>query len=179
MGNSDSRSVPQKRASNDAQFSFFSVVTIAGGTLVGGYLILNALGRPTEFHCTESIKPTRAQEILYGPTLAPFLYAEQLGRSLIAAAKGESQILFTDSEPALDLRRIVDLPVMHVVGSDCKDNEKTIEFGLGANKLRVMAETPNDQHAATERWRDHIAEWDLLEPFRRIHDAIAETHKAA
>ncbi len=179
MGNSDSRPKPQHGAAKDAQFSFFSVVTIAGGTLVGGYLILNSLGRPTEFHCTESLKPTRAQEILYGPTLAPFLYAEQLGRSLIAAAKGKSQILFTDSDLALDLRRIVDLPVMHVVGSNCKDNHKTIEFGLGENKLRVMAETPDDQHAATEHWRDHIVEWDLLEPFRRIHDAIAETHKAA
>jgi len=179
MGNSESRSTPQNEATGDAQFSFFSVVTIAGGTLVGGYLILNSLGRPIEFHCTESLKPTRAQEILYGPTLISFLYAEQLGRSLIAATKTKSQILFTDSEPAFDLRRIVDLPVMQVVDRETVDNAKAIEFSLGENLLRVLAEQPDDKHAATVQWRDHIGEWDLSEPFRRIHDAIAETHKAA
>ena len=37
--------------------------------LFGGYLLLNALGRPLEFHCTAPVRPNRAQEILYGPTL--------------------------------------------------------------------------------------------------------------
>ena len=172
MENNDSQSEPQ--------FSFFSVVTLAGGTLVGGYLILNSLGRPTEFHCTEAVKPTRAQEILYGPTLAPFLYAEQLGRSLIAAAKTNSQILFTDSEPALDLRRIVDMPVVQVCyQSESEANSKTIEFMLGENQLRVSADSSDGNQNAAERWSEHIGEWDLSEPFRRIHDAIAETHKAA
>jgi hypothetical protein len=42
----------------------------------GGYLLLNTSGRPLEFHCTAPVKRNRAQEVLYGPTLKPFLYGD-------------------------------------------------------------------------------------------------------
>ena len=53
-------------------------------------------GRPLEFHCTAPIKPNRAQEILYGPTLDAFLYGEQIGRTLLAEAKIEPLLVCTD-----------------------------------------------------------------------------------
>ena len=171
---------------SEPQFGFFSVITLAGGTLVGGYLVLNVLGRPTEFHCTEALKPTRAQEILYGPTLAPFLYAEQLGRSLITAAKTDCQLIFTDSEPALDLHRIVSVPVAQVChdsgrvsGGKGGTGVKTVELQLGGNRLRIPLDVSGSEPSIEDQWKSHIEDWDLLEPFRRIHDAIAETHKAA
>ena len=48
---------------------FLTVVEHPQHGLFGGYLLLNHGGRPLEFHCTAPIKPNRAQEILYGPTL--------------------------------------------------------------------------------------------------------------
>ena len=54
--------------------------------LIGGYLILNEVGRPLEFHCTAPVKPNRAQQILFlpgSPTLEPFLYGEQIGRDAV------------------------------------------------------------------------------------------------
>src|SRR5688500_11494160 len=56
---------------------FLTVVEHDQFGLVGGYLILNSSGRPLEFHCTAPVKPSRAQQILYGPTLTPYLYGEQ------------------------------------------------------------------------------------------------------
>ena len=35
----------------------------------GGYLIVNQLARPLEFHCTMPVRPSRSQELLYGKTL--------------------------------------------------------------------------------------------------------------
>jgi hypothetical protein len=163
----------------EPQFGFFSVVALAGGTLVGGYLVLNALGRPVEFHCTEAVKPTRAQEILYGPTLSPFLYAEQLGRSLIVAAKSKTDVVFTDSKHALDLRRLIDVPVVMVRHADDSTESEPTAFQIGTNQLCTSSHAPEDQRVLTEDWEQQFVDWDLSEPFTRIQDAIAETHKAA
>ena len=48
--------------------------------LVGGYLLFTTAGRPLEFHCTAPVKPNRAQQILFGPTLESYLYGEQMAR---------------------------------------------------------------------------------------------------
>ena len=70
MGASDSKSLPA--------IGFLTVVTIPDQGLVGGYLVLNAAARPLEFHCTTPVRANRAQEILYGPTLRPYLFGEQI-----------------------------------------------------------------------------------------------------
>jgi hypothetical protein len=62
---------------------FLTVVEHDLHGLFGGYLLLNETGRPLEFHCTAPVKPNRAQQILYGPTLKPFLYGEQIGATLV------------------------------------------------------------------------------------------------
>ena len=56
--------------------------------LFGGYLVLNLLGRPLEFHCTAPVRPNRAQEILYGPTLDPYLCGERIGQTLVGEVQG-------------------------------------------------------------------------------------------
>ena len=55
---------------------FLTAVEHAEYGFFGGYLIVNAAGRPLEFHCTAPVKATRAQEILYGPTLRDYLYEQ-------------------------------------------------------------------------------------------------------
>ena len=79
-------------------------------------VLLNAAGRPLEFHCTAPIKPNRAQEILYGPTLESFLYGEQIGQTLIGqsnfknvpgyAEKKRTPILLQDHGSAVWFRDI-------------------------------------------------------------------------
>src|SRR5258708_9642 len=78
--------------------------------LFGGYLVLNHNGRPLEFHCTAPVKPNRAQEILYGPTLEPFLYGEQIGRTLIEKSAVEVRLICTDLAPVLAVREYVSAP---------------------------------------------------------------------
>ena len=78
---------------------FLTVCDYAEAGICGGYLILNAGGRPLEFHCTAPVKANRAQEILYGPTLKPFLYGEQIGQTLIGRAKVGPLVVVTDVDP--------------------------------------------------------------------------------
>ena len=63
---------------------FLSILDHPQHGLTGGYLLLTLAGRPIEFHCSAPVKPTRAQQILFGPTLAPFLYGEHIGQALFA-----------------------------------------------------------------------------------------------
>ncbi len=94
---------------------FLTVIDNPQHGLFGGYLILNFAGRPLEFHCTAPIKPNRAQQILYGPTLESFLYGEQIGSTLMGHAKASPLFVCTDREPVLALRDLVDVPVALVL----------------------------------------------------------------
>ena len=107
MAISDSKSKPT--------MGFLTVVEHSQYGLFGGYLILNMAGRPLEFHCTAPIKPNRAQEILYGPTLESFLYGEQIGQTLIGHAGATPLVICTDREPALAAREHVPMPVVLVL----------------------------------------------------------------
>ena len=94
---------------------FLTILDQGQDGLYGGYLSLNFSGRPLEFHCTAPIKPNRAQEILYGPTLEPYLYGEQIGQTLLAKAASRPIVLCTDHRAALSVRDFVDMPVALVI----------------------------------------------------------------
>lgn len=93
------------------RLGFFSVRPHTDGGFIGGYLILNGVGRPLEFHCTTPVKPTRTQEILYGATLKPYLFGEQIAPALIAKAKTAVQIVFVSQWESLCLASQVSEPV--------------------------------------------------------------------
>jgi hypothetical protein len=97
---------------------FLTVLDHPQHGLFGGYLILNMAGRPLEFHCTAPIKPNRAQEILYGPTLESFLYGEQIGFTLLEQAKIDPLLVCTDRQAALAVRELIALPVALVLPAD-------------------------------------------------------------
>ena len=104
----------------NAALGFLTVVEDSQHGLFGGYLVLNAAGRPLEFHCTAPVKPNRAQEILYGPTLEPFLYGEQIGQTLLSKAKTPPLFVFTDRPAAMAVRQHVEMPVALSAGRSGK-----------------------------------------------------------
>jgi hypothetical protein len=168
--------------------------------LFGGYLILNALGRPLEFHCTAPIKPNRAQEILYGPTLNGFLYGEQIGRSLLKQASLEPLLICTDQEPTLSVREHTELPVVLVlppadsptdslapenpaqktyrVDGPHRSGPNLLTFDLGRNRLALPARAEDDRRKIAECLSGIAENLDLAEPFDRIRGAIEEAQQA-
>src|SRR5262245_9375721 len=97
-----------------AALGFLTVVEHDEHGLFGGYLVTNFLGRPLEFHCTAPVKPNRAQRILYGPTLAPYLCGEQIGQALVAKAAVAPHVVCTDVPAVLAVRPLVNMPVVLV-----------------------------------------------------------------
>lgn len=185
------------QASQEA-LGFLTVLAHEHEGLVGGYLILNAAGRPLEFHCTAPVKASRAQQILFGPTLHSYLYGEQIGQTLLSKGSVAPLLVCTDAEMALAVRDYVSLPVALVLPPE-NDNASAApmssgsawrvdaphrargplsQFAVGANRLATPSARQSDQQAIVERLAP-LAGFDLAEPFARIREAIEEAHKGA
>ena len=79
--------------------------------LIGGFLVLNAVGRPAEFHCTAPVKPNRAQEILFGNTLDGFVCGEQIAPALVGRTKVELAAVFTNDPNFLTAPDLIKAPL--------------------------------------------------------------------
>lgn len=157
---------------------FLTVVEHPPHGLFGGYLLVNATGRPLEFHCTAPVKPNRAQEILYGPTLRPYLFGEQIGFTLFTKAKVKPLWICTDQQPVLALRDLIDVPVVFVA-----DAVTTLDFDRPASTDATTDDAPaplekntprhdelnRNQHADLTRFE--FGRYELRVP--AVHDADA------
>ena len=85
-------------------FGFLTAVDTPTHGLFGGYLVVDSLGRPLEFHCTAPVKVTRAQQILYGPTLHGHLHGQQIGGALLAESRIAPSVVLTDHDGMLHVR---------------------------------------------------------------------------
>ncbi len=182
------------RTQSDRAIGFLTVLEDSQYGLFGGYLVLNWVGRPLEFHCTAPVKPNRAQEILYGATLEPFLYGEQIGQTLLGQARVKAVAVFTDQEPALAVRQTCPTPTALVLPAEEAllegDGQRQLRFDaphpggprlqafeLGHNRLAVSASFSDDCRSIAEHLADLPTSFNLAEPFDRIREAIEEAQK--
>lgn len=165
---------------------FLTVVESEGTGFLGGYLILNAWGRPQEFHCTAAVKPNRAQEILYGPTLRPYLLGEQIAVALLGKTARPAAV-FTDQPAVAAARAFVDVPVAVLAGE--RSAEAASNEGLpagagyslwdcGAQRMYV-AQREADRAALSEVLAALGPDFDLREPFERIRSALEEAQRTS
>ena len=176
-------------ASARPALGFLTVLDHPEHGLFGGYLLLSLTGRPLEFHCTAPVKPNRAQQILYGPTLESFLYGEQIGFTLLEQAKIAPLVVCTDREPVLSVRDLVATPVVLVVSGENpgdgvaealpSSSNRLVTFDLGRNRLAVHERTEGDRPLIFQRLAEVAQSLDLAEPFGRIREAIEEAQQAA
>ena len=185
---------------------FFTVVQRAEVGWFGGYLVLNGVGRPLEFHCTAPVRPSKAQHILYGPTLGAFLLGEQIGPALLAKSKVAADLIVTDQRDGLALAERTEAPVLLVsdgAADDQQDDDETAQGADGRRPIRrdgphagpagrrasgrwtlggrVAELAPVQQHRAADvraLYETLPHELDLLEPFARIVEAIGEAQRA-
>ncbi|MGD0654238.1 MAG: hypothetical protein ABSA16_07845 [Thermoguttaceae bacterium] len=174
---------------------FLTIINNPQHGFFGGYLILNMSGLPLEFHCTAPIKPNRAQEILYGPTLENFLYGEQIGQTLLRQSGCEPLVVCTDCEPALAVRQYVSWPVVLVLPPEQSvtiesehrilridrphgSGPNLLTFELGRNRLALPARAEDQRQVIQQRLSELVEAFDLSEPFGRIREAIEEAQQA-
>ncbi|MDR2641478.1 MAG: hypothetical protein LBC74_01660 [Planctomycetaceae bacterium] len=105
---------------------FITVVDHTPHGLIGGYLVLNQAGRPLEFHCTNPIKPSKTQEILFGIALEPYLYGEQIAKTLISKSKLKVVTILTNIVSVLAVNGLTNHPVAYIFDKlSCNPNSNT------------------------------------------------------
>jgi hypothetical protein len=159
-----------------ATIGFLTVVEHADPGLFGGYLVLNAAGRPLEFHCTAPVKPNRAQEILFGATLAPYLEGELIAAALLSRAKSPPLVVCTDRSAVLAVRPTVEFPIVLALEEGIPIPPGLSPLGLGVHRA---ASSHEDRITIEETCATLLASLDLLEPFSRIREAIDEARTSA
>lgn len=156
----------------------------------GGYLLLNAAGRPLEFHCTAPLKPNRPQQILYGPTLEPYLYGEVIGQALLEKASAKPTLVCTDREAMLAVRSFASVPVVQVWSPPETVEGKIARVDgphgipvrfvtVGRNRLATAAGHAADRSLLEGKLAELAESFDLAEPFARIREAIKEAQQVS
>jgi hypothetical protein len=188
--------------SQETTFGYLSVINSLEHGYFGGYLIVGPLGRPLEFHCTAPVRPSRAQQILYGPTLEPFLLGEQIAGAMLDAAKLKPQLILTNCEATFHIRSrcvspmvlLCGRPATETVGPASSDGPAPdASMPVGAvpdvssgphESLAVEGFTlllpigfESDRDQATQLLSDLVGQIDLAEPFDRIEEAIREAQR--
>ena len=154
----------------------------------GGYLIVNTLARPLEFHCTLPVQPTRAQQILYGATLTEFVCGEQIARALVTKAKCSPEVLFSDTLSVLTLRHMHSTPIAaldfrsnetHPLARPVCSRENYFRFNAYGCSISMLPEYADDKLVFESLLEKKQAPLDLFEPFGRIEEALLEAHPSA
>jgi hypothetical protein len=175
----------------ETTFAYLSTLESAEHGFFGGYLAVSTLGRPLEFHCTAPIRPSRAQQILYGPTLAPYLLGEQICGALLETAKLKPAVILTDCEAAMHARSRAGAPIVLVLGKSeqlaqgavvraddvLQSRGSSRDFTFGTYELQLPLGFERDQIEVIKVLALVTRHVDLAEPFERIHEAIREAQR--
>jgi len=157
------------------RLGFLAAVEDSERGVVGGLLITNRFGRPLEFQCTTPVKPNRTQQILYGPTLRPFLLAEVIGRTLVEKVSVKPHLVLVETAELLELRPHVDVPIASLFTQ--ADADEDVGFPLGKQRLMFHGDFAEDRDQIQRRSVEVPDTADLQEPFERIREALAEALK--
>jgi hypothetical protein len=190
-------------ANAETTFGYLSMLEFPDHGYFGGYLIVSPLGRPLEFHCTAPIVPSRAQKILYGATLEPYLLAEQIAGALLQVAKLSPELIITNREVTLQARVRGHIPMVAL----CGRVQQTVDFPASSNPdpsnpdasppVQLISDTVDgfgtfsanafcfQLPTGYESEKDQVTQLlallgrhvDLAEPFGRIEEAIREAQR--
>ena len=161
------------------RLGFLTAIEDAERGFVGGLLVTNRFGRPLEFQCTAPVKPNRAQQILYGPTLRPYICSDLLGKVLVEKAGAQVQLVITDCDAALELRNQVQHPVAWLAQMDQSlfhEWEATLIAKAKSYALLAHPKFPGDVDAIKTLLQQTEVS-DLAEPFGRVREALIEARK--
>lgn len=190
-------------ATPETTFGYLAMLESAEHGFFGGYLIVSLIGRPVEFHCTAPVRPSRAQKILYGATLEPFLLGEQIAGTLLDVAKLTPSLILANRDAALHVRSrsrspmvLFCGPVAHTPEASPKPDSTALPdassaagvqhlhpaaaheaFTAGSYLFQLPFGYESEQLAVTGLLAELARQVDLAEPFDRIAEAIREAQR--
>lgn len=171
-----------------AAFGFLTVLESAQHGLFGGYLVLSPQGRPLEFRCSTPVAPSRAQEILYGPTLRPYLLTDVIANALVAGSEMPVEVILTDQRDMLPLALLRREEVLQVerISSEMpltaihpRQEFPATSFNFHGCRITASSTSLVDE-PRIRAWLEPLSRSiSLTEPFERIRAALTEAQVAS
>jgi len=196
--------MPNETAIRETTFGYLAILESAEHGFFGGYLIVSPLGRPLEFHCTAPVRPSRAQRILYGATLEPYLLGDQIAGALLDVAKLRPNLILVGREAALHIRHRAASPMVLLCeranspvdalaqsanssgqqgastamnnGATYLETAKDL-VSIGCYRFQLPLGFESDRDEAAHLLAELATHVDLAEPFDRIEEAIREAQR--
>ena len=173
-----------KERKEQIRLGFMTAIEIGERSFVGGLLVTDRFGRPLEFQCTTPVKPNRTQELLYGPTLVPFILGELLGKALMDRVSVKPSLVMTSRVEMLELRTKVAVPIIY--DEACSETDTKMAESQKAvsheQKVRIGRQTFRthedfaDDCSTVERISQQLSDdANMHEPLERVGDALRET----
>lgn len=136
------------------------------------------------------VKPARAQQVLYGPTIDDFICGEQIAKALVTKAKLKPRIVLTDCAPVLAVSIVSDIEAVMLDLETQPTSEASLlerphsQAACNRLELRDQAFLLPSQSKVTESQLDKLLSqlapnFELAEPFQRIEEALLEAHPIA
>lgn len=163
-------------------FGYLDALEDLNSGVSGGYLIVTATGRPLEFHCTAPVLASRAQQILFGPSLRPHLLGERVGGTLVERAAIKPTLLLV-TDPDFALAAATASAPLALVSRDKPAGSsawRVVDAAGAAEIATVWTPAPanrgDDEQivAALARLGETV---EVAEPFERIREAIREAQR--
>ncbi len=100
-----------EKREHSKHIGFLTAVGDYAHGVIGGLLVLDLVGRPLEYHCTEPFRPNRVQEILFGSSLDGFVWGEQIAVALVSRSKVELTAVLTNTPKMLPAAEKLQAPL--------------------------------------------------------------------
>ena len=173
--------------SEDLKLAYFVAIK-EGASYLGGLLMTNAQGIPTDFRYTEPITPTKLQSVLYGKALEPHLRGEVIQKALLKEIKSPPDLMFvrvsdirddfsTDAKFPILAVQLSQEPHLQEPGaiSRISAREILVQISEGAAPLRVLfaqGMEQSEQELAVPKLIQAGSHMDLAEPMDRTLEAL-------
>ncbi len=162
----------------------FLTVMSDGTNYLGGFLVTNFWGRPLEFRLTTAVQPNRVQQILYANTLAEYVCADLIGRTLVEKTGTPAHLIVTDSLSVLPVRSRLEVPVLALLTPEVANvadmpiaSHPRLNHARSQTPLLIDPRYPDDVLLVRPLLDRLDSALELTEPFTRIRDAMTEARK--
>lgn len=115
----------------------------------GGVIVVDPTTEPLEFRCTDAVRPTTLQRLLWGKRLDGHLAANLLGTPLIKSLSQKFSIIAVRNPDFLELRRTTELPVVLLTRDSAIEFESPGPPPGPTGKTEAVTEAPHESPPGT------------------------------
>jgi len=159
----------------------------SGKAIRGAFLLTDMDTKPLEFRCTNPIRPSSLQSVLYGQMLQRHIMVELIGMPLVNSVKQSPALILVTDPDLLWLRSKLKVPVVQITKEteiSVSDSDQVRTALLSSNSgqfdpvvLAAHADFGDDVTFATAALVPVFSRFDLLEPFQRVVIALDQVHQ--